>query len=242
MAEPKDIDRLAGQARSDKADAPAYRVEVVRSDELGSERLDGIFRLFDAGYECANHDYVRKSFSVLRYTSLACDESDELVGFALGDSVETNLSGFDEPQGVALAGISCIDDCFRRRGLFGELSVAAMSARGVLQGRERFLFAGRMAHPITYRTMMVRAENGVPRPGHELTRWQKAVGVEVAALYGVVVDPETFVVQGPGVPIGFPRLEYAASHGESQLFEAVDRSKGESLLSMAWMPDTPPGW
>ena len=55
-------------------------------------------------------------------------------------------------------------------------------------------------------------------------------------------DPATFVCIGDGRPIGFPRIEFKVDPREWQIFESVDRSRGDALLAMAWLPSGPPGW
>lgn len=64
----------------------------------------------------------------------------------------------------------------------------------------------------------------------------------MADLYGVELDPETFVVIGKGTPIGFPRLKVEVSEEEWLPFRPVNRLRGDSLLAVAWSPDAPPGW
>jgi len=216
-------------------------VRVIDAASVSVADLDAIKRLFDATYERANLGYLERSLAKLRYLSLA-EVGDQVVGFAIGDALRTPLAGCTGLQAVALAGISCIDDDYRRQGMFSKLSIAAMSASGAIEGAGRFLFAGRMAHPITYRTMASRSDTTVPRAGREMTPWHKDVGRQVADLYGVVIDPDTFVVMGDGSPIGFPRLQYETTAGEEELFRPVDRSRGDSLLAVSWMPDAPAGW
>lgn len=198
-------------------------------------------RLFDATYRDANHAYLDKSCKTLRYVAFA-ETGDTLVGFSFGDSVRAALPRMDGPQSIALAGIACIDETVRRRGLFIALSVEAVRAGGGIDPDRRFLFCGRMAHVITYRTMANASDTVVPAVGRTPSAWHGEVAREVAALYGVEVDPVTFVVRGSGVPVGFPRLQYEASQEELQLFARVDRRRGDSLLSMCWMPDAPAGW
>ena len=95
---------------------------------------------------------------------------------------------------------------------------------------------------ITYRTMANSANNAVPSPGAPITEWQREVGLRVAELFGSEIDPETFVVRGPGRPIGYPQVEYEVPESDVHLFAKVDRERGDSLLAMSWIPDMPPGW
>ena len=214
---------------------------VVESATLCAADLAGIKALFEANYDRANHAYLERSFTKLRHTAMAEVEG-RMVGFAVGDGVRTELARCERLQGVALAGIACIAPQYRRQGMFTSLSLAAITASGAVHEDERVLFAGRMAHPITYRTMANHAASAVPRAGVELSAWHKEIGLQVAALFGVTVDLETFVVRGAGEPIGFPRLSYEPTPEEEQLFALVDRSRGDSLLAVSWTPTAPEGW
>lgn len=108
-------------------------------------------------------------------------------------------------------------------------------ANGVIDPTKRFLFAGRMAHVLTYRHMASNATNAVPAIGAAPTDWHREVGVSVAALFASEVDPDTLVVRGPGSPIRYPRIAYEVPKKYAALFAPVDRDRGDSLLAMAWM-------
>lgn len=82
----------------------------------------------------------------------------------------------------------------------------------------------------------------VPRPDRPITDWQKQVGIRVAQLYSVELDPQAFVVQGTGNPIGYPDIVVDVPESDWQVFKQVNRDKGDSLLGIAWSPDAPPGW
>jgi len=223
----------SAQARAD--------VDVIESAKLDAQQRVQLHELFDQGYDQANHDYLDLSIGKLARIAVA-RHGDRLAGFALGDCVKTSLARLERPQMVGLAGISCIDPEFRRQGLFSELGAASIAAGDGFQAGETLLFAGRMAHPITYRTMASRLEGSVPRGGAALSDWHREVGLQVAALFGVTIDAETLVVIGAGRPIGFPRLEYEPTDEEEALFRGVDRNRGDSLLAMAWIPEPPPDW
>ena len=221
--------------------ADQVTIRVVRGCDLTSEDRSAVHGLFASNYRHANHTYLDKSFEALGHTALG-ESNGRLVGFAVGDAVRTGLPGFSEPQAVALAGLSCIDPAIRRQGFFKRLSWHAISAPNVIDFTQRFLFAGRMAHVVTYRTMASNTNNSIPRPGSPITDWQREVGVRVAGLFGSEIDPRTFVVRGPGRPIGSPEVEFDISPEDAALFAPVDRQRGDSLLAMAWMPDAPEGW
>ena len=100
---------------------------------------------------------------------------------------------------------------------------------------------GRMAHPASFRAMN-RSPAVIPKHGVPLSDWQKEVGLCVAGLYGVNLDPETMVVIGSGVPIGYPIIEQDVTEEEWLLFKTVNRDRGDSLLGITWSPDAPEGW
>ena len=217
------------------------RISVVSAGRIDSSLRRRIEVLFDATYAEANFDYLEKSAATCGHLAIAENEGD-LVGFSFGDSVRSDLPGFDSTQSVALAGIACIDPSVRNRGLFFKLATEAMNAGGAVDPSRPFLFAGRMAHAITYRAMAKGADTTVPAFGRPISDWHKSVGIRVAELLRSTVDPETFVVRGDGAPVGFPRVEYEASPEEEALFANVDRENGDSLLSMCWLPSGPEGW
>ncbi len=217
------------------------RVRVVASDRVGSRDLEALAGLFEATYRDADRRYLERSLATFRFVAIAeCD--DEVVGFSFGDSVQCPLPRLSDPQSVALAGIACVADTMRKRGLFVRLASEAMQAGGGVEPGRRFLFVGRMAHVVTYRTMARMSPSVVPAAGKTIEPWHREMAVALASLFGVDVDHETFVVRGSGTPVGFPRIAYEATPEEASLFAAVDRSRGDSLLSMCWIPDAPVGW
>ena len=197
--------------------------------------------LFEATYREADRRYLEKSLVTFRYVAIAeCEE--EVVGFSFGDSLQCALPRLPDPQSVALAGIACVASTMRKRGLFVSLASEAMQAGGGVRPGKRFLFAGRMAHALTYRTMARMSPSTVPAAEKASQPWHREMAVAIASLFGVEVDRETFVVRGSGAPVGFPRVVYETTPEEDALFAPVDRSRGDSLLSMCWIPDAPTGW
>jgi hypothetical protein len=144
-------------------------------------------------------------------------------------------------QTVSLAGIACVAPEFRRRGLFRELGRLAITA-GTAPENPRRLVCGRVAHPAALRTIG-RIPTAVPRPGIRPTSWQQNVGKTIAEAYGVhTFDPTTFVCIGDGRPIGYPRIELEVEPHEWDLFQPVNRDRGDALLAIAWVPEAPPDW
>jgi len=217
-------------------------LSTARSADLSEDDLHGLRTLFHANYRDGDESYLERSCETFRFVGLAHDADLKLVGFAFGDGRSAKLPGFEEDQAVALAGIACIDSSLRRQGLFQKLARAAMLS-APMPPSDRFLFAGRMAHVITYRTLAnLSPGTVVPDVSRPITAWHREVGASIAALLGSEVDPETLVTRGSGKPIGFPRVEYELTEGEAELFGDVDRNRGDALLAMCWVPTAPPGW
>lgn len=216
-----------------------FQFRVMPSSEAEAGDLAAIAELFKGAYRQANLAYLEKSLARLGYLALAYHEG-QAAGFALGETRLMELPRLPD-QVVALAGICCIGMAFRRRGLFGRLEALALSAARAPRA-ERALSCGRMAHPASFRGMS-RSPSVVPKPGVRPTKWQKEVGQAVAEAYGVYgFDPETFVCIGNGTPIGYPVIDIEAGPDEWQVFEAVDRDRGDSLLGISWGQNPPPGW
>ncbi len=216
-------------------------LEVFDAASVPSSIESQVLGLFDLTYDRGNHAYLLASIERLGWIAVA-RHGGTVVGFAVGGSLRAELPRLAGPQAVALAGIGCIDPNLRQQGLFTTLAIAALNAGGVLNGADRFLFCGRMAHPITYRTAARSAQGVVPASGRALSDWHREMLLAVATLYGVTVDPDTGVVIGTGTPIGYPRLRYEASDAEQALFRPVNRDRGDSLLAVGWMPTVPDGW
>jgi hypothetical protein len=218
-----------------------YRIEVGDSAALTAREREQVHALFARAYEQANHDYIDSSLSCLGTIARARD-GDTLVGFALTDVRFAELPRFDAPQLLLLAGIGCVELQLRRCGLFSHLSRSAARANGLLAAREgRFLACGRMGHPAGFRAMS-QLPTVIPREGRELSDWHLEVGAVVAGLYGVRLKPGSLIVEGSGRPVGHPRIEIDVAPEEWLPFRDVDRSRGDSLLGMAWQPDVPDGW
>ncbi len=220
-------------------DLSAFDIRTLTAGALTPADREAIFALFRASYREANAAYLEKSIDKLRNVAIATQDGAP-AGFSLGDVRVLDLPRLPA-QTVALAGICCIDAAFRRRGLFGALEQAAMLGAGIVPAGP-WLACGRMAHPVSARTMIANPTM-VPRRGAPTTRWHRAVGTAIADAYGSHdFDPETFVVIGAGTPIGYPILEMEVEPWEWELFVPVDRSRGDALLGMCWRGDAPPGW
>lgn len=215
-----------------------FRREVAA--KLSEDDLERVLTVFRENYRDANVAYLEKSFHVLRNIGLAEAPDGTLAGFALAELRTIDLPRLPG-QRVRLAGLCCIGMAFRRQKLFGALEQLAMGPIDLAPG-ERILSTGRMAHPASFRGMTMNP-TAVPRRGQRPTEWQQQVGVAIAEAYQCYgFDPETFVVKGSGTPIGFPVIEIEATPEEWEVFEQVDRTRGDSLLGIAWGPDAPEGW
>lgn len=229
---------LSSMASDVPRDAVHVRVELA--NQLSREDRDTIMSLFVANYRDANVAYLDDSLRKLRHVAIATSGVVP-AGFALGELRIIQLPRLG-PQPVAMAGICCIAPEFRRRGLFGLLERHAMGVGIEGPPRGRILSCGRMAHPVSFRTMMANP-TAIPRRGVPPTAWQQETGQTIADAYGAPgFDPQTFVCKGSGTPIGYPVLEVDVTPEEWEVFRPVDRDRGDSLLGMAWLPDAPDGW
>jgi hypothetical protein len=220
-------------------DSSEFDFGVRESDSISEQERRELLALFEMNYRRANAAFLDKSLSKLRYVATAHREGVP-VGFALAETRLIDLPRLPD-QLVSLAGICCIAPEFRRRGLFNQLELRAFSANPVPE-QPRRLVCGRMAHPAAFRTIG-RFPTAVPKPGIRPTRWQREVGQAIAEAYGVHdFDPETFVCIGAGQPIGYPKIEFEVEPDEWQIFEPVDRDRGDAMLAIAWVPDAPPDW
>jgi hypothetical protein len=216
------------------------KTKVIPTADLQGADLQIIHDLFDLAYDQANHAYLDQSLAKLRFLALAYNQ-EKPVGFALGDATLSKLPRLVEPQCIVLAGICCIAPDYRRLGLFGRLESLAIRESNLIKTGLRSLSCGRMAHPASFRILRGNP-TVVPQYGRSPTAWQKEVGLRVAELYGVKLDPETFVVQGKGQPIGYPKIEIEVEEEEWLPFKSVNRGRGDSLLAIAWNPDAPEEW
>jgi hypothetical protein len=226
-------------ARPVARDLPRLDLTLEETAALSEAERETLLALFQSCYRQANPAFLERSLATLRWAALARQQGSP-VGFALGETRVMDLPRLPA-QVVSLAGICCIRDEARRRGLFVRLEQAVLTA-GEVPPAPRRLFCGRTAHPAALRTI-ARMPAVVPRAGHRPTPWQQEVGQAIAAAYGVHgFDPETFVCIGPGEPIGYPKVELDLEPHEWELFEPVNRDRGDALLAIAWAPDAPPGW
>jgi hypothetical protein len=212
---------------------------LEETDDLSEAGREALLELFRSSYRQADPAFLEKSLAKLRFAALAHRRGSP-VGFAVGEARVMDLPRLPE-QVVCLAGICCIREEYRRRGLLGVLERRVLTERGRPEAPRR-LICGRMAHPAALRIMLGNPTL-VPKPGHRPTPWQREVGRAIAEAYGVhTFDPETFVCVGSGRPIGYPKIELEVEPHEWEVFEPVDRERGDALLALAWGPDAPPGW
>lgn len=216
-------------------------IEVRDTNSLTSKEMIRIIELFEANYDEADPSYIDKSVDTLKYIALASTYS-KLVGFGFGETRIMRLPRLSESEAVALAGMSCVDPTVRQRGLFAQMALHVLSEGGNVPSDRPYLFCGRMAHAISYRTIAKMSSACVPTSGVPLTEWHQETLEAAAAAFGVAVDPSNGVVRGSGRPVGYPRLAFEPTEAERDLFKHVDRANGDSLLAVAWLPKAPAGW
>jgi hypothetical protein len=228
-------------------------VTVLPTAELPDSVRGALHWLFDETYAQADHGYLDKSLELLRLAAVAAADDAtrrtaagtsgrvQIIGFALGETRILDLPGLPG-QRAGLAGLCCVHSAYRRRGLFRTLEARVIADGMGRPGGGRLLVAGRVAHPASLRIMNGN-RGALPRPGVVPTAFQQEVARAVASCFAVDdFDPLTFACRGRGRPIGYPRIDIDADAQEQELFAGVDRDRGDSLLALSWIPDTPPGW
>lgn len=221
-------------------DFSGFEIRVWQTDSIPDEVFEQVKAVFAENYREANIGYLEKTTGKLRFMSTAHDRQGRMAGFALGECRVIDLPRLPQTN-VNLAGLCCVSPDFRRHGLFGRLEGLALGAYQPPPA-DRYLSCGRCAHPASFRNFF-RNPQAVPHRGKRPTEWQREVGVAIADAYGSPgFDPDTFVVKGSGVPIGWPIIEIEATEEEWAIFKPVDRSRGDSLLGIAWNPNPPAGW
>ncbi|MEM6581805.1 MAG: hypothetical protein AAF699_11055 [Pseudomonadota bacterium] len=216
-------------------------ITVRESGSITSQEKDRILALFESNYEQADPSYISKSIKTLKFVAFA-SLSDHLVGFGFGETRIMPLPRLSETETVALAGISCVDPSVRQRGLFSQMAFHLLTQGDLISPDRPYLFCGRMAHAISYRTIAKLSPSCVPRAGIRLTQWHQEMLLAAADAFQVSADPTTGIVKGSGRPVGFPKLSFQPTPEEQVLFQNVDRGNGDSLLTVAWLPSPPPGW
>lgn len=213
-------------------------VNVRPCQTLETSTVGHLHELFEAAYDQADHAYLDRSLSELRYIATAVAD-DRLAGFSIGDARSLDIPGLGATH-CLLSGLVCVDETYRRRGISRHLSSLAVRGGGVSMAQFT-LAAARMAHPSSMRAFR-HSPTTVPRRGHRPTDAQRASGAAVASAYMAAFDEETFVCKGSGRPIGYPRIVHDLDAEEWELFEQVDRDRGDSLLALTWQGGAPSGW
>ncbi|MEM1152931.1 MAG: hypothetical protein AAGI44_02250, partial [Pseudomonadota bacterium] len=127
-------------------------ITVRESGSITSQEKDRILALFESNYEQADPSYISKSIETLKFVAFA-SLSNQLVGFGFGETRIMPLPRLSETETVALAGISCVDPSVRQRGLFSQMAFHLLTQGDLISPDRPYLFCGRMAHAISYRTI-----------------------------------------------------------------------------------------
>jgi hypothetical protein len=219
---------------------PGFAFRTVPIDSLTTAERQLLSELFDECFHNANQAHLEKLLGQLRTVSVALSD-EKPAGFTMSDVRIMDLPRLRE-QTVMLGGLTCVVSEFHRRGLMMELA-----SRNLIESTPRWgqrtLICGRYVHPAVFRRVVSTRESGVPRPGARPTAWQQEVGRVIADVYGVEdFDPETFVCRGSGRPIGDPIIDLQVEPQDWEVFRHVARDRGDSLLGIVWIPDSPAGW
>jgi hypothetical protein len=215
-------------------------IDVFATSELAAEDTAGVHRVFDAAYVDGDHSYLDAQLSTLASIAVARGQ-EGIVGFALSDARVVDLPRLPQ-QVVRTAGLACVLSAHKRKGISARLESMAMAA-GDVPASVHTLLAGRFAHPAGTNHLRRRVDL-VPRLSGRPSAWQREVAIGIAAMLGVAsFDAESFVCRGPGRPVGRNVIDVddADAEAEADLFSAVDRGRGDTLLGL-WWTTPPPGW
>ena len=220
-------------------------VEILTSlaSDLSDRDRSAIHDLFDVVYREADHDYLADQLVTLGTVAIAKIDG-EIVGFFVSGQREIDLPVLG-PTTVSLHGLACTHPSARRRRIMQALSATMwMSSPGNRLG------ASRLATPATLKGAAASAQLMAWPSGDDpfvlyraSTATQRAIAHAVADAHGAHdFDERHFVCIGRGRPIGEPVIDVDADDEFWRLFDAVDRSRGDTLLWLDWTLPPPASW
>jgi hypothetical protein len=224
-------------------DRPDVEIDVVATASIDAQTRAALHAVADASMSDVDHGRLDLSLTELGLAAVA-RVGERVIGFHLADARRVDLPGLPD-QAVKIGGLACVRPGDRRRSLAGSMADAIWSRirrDGWVSQLEPILLVSRYAHAASWK-MATGSPGLVPRPGVAISDWQRGVGRAAAAALGVdAFDDATFVCVGSGRPFGNAELVIEASPAELALFDAVDRTRGDTLLALAWWPAPPNGW
>lgn len=234
--------RLEDQV-SQRAETDGDEIVGMRTAELTDDQRTQLHAVFAATYTDPDPDYLDGQLATMQAVGMAT-ESGEVIAFTLYGWAEIDLPVIGT-RGVGFPGLACVRPTTRRQGLAGSCAGAAgpIALAGPMD-----LTVTKLATPASLR-LAVRAIASVRWPTADApfalqlqpTPTQVLVTAALAQAVGCH-SAKGAVCVGHGRPIGYPNVEPEVTPEMAALFEPVDRSRGDSLLWIAWVAPPPPEW
>lgn len=216
----------------------------VRTDELSSDIRAQVHAVFAAAYDDPDPSYLDAQLAGLQGIGLASLESDEVIGFTLYGWRQLDLPVIGV-HGVGLPGLACVHPAARRKGVAAACGAAAgrVAVTGPLH-----VTISKLATPASLRMVQRAIPVGSwPTADEPFALYSKpsptqlAVTAELARAHGCEATVGAVGV-GRGQAIGRPKIEPEVSPEEAAPFDRVDRSRGDTLLWVAWLTPPPAAW
>jgi hypothetical protein len=215
----------------------------LHTAELSADTRAQVQRVFASAYDDPDPSYLDGQLADLQGIGLASSEAGEVLGFTLYGWRELELPGLGV-QGVGLPGLACVNPEVRRQGMAASCGAAAgrVAVTGPLH-----VTISKLATPASLRMVQRAIPVGSwPTADEPFALYrnpsptQLAVTAALARAHGC--EAVGAVGVGRGQPIGRPKIEPEVSPEEAALFDRVDRSRGDTLLWVAWLTTPPAAW
>ena len=233
------VEVVTRQARDAEVEVTGHHTADL-SEDLRAQ----LHEVFAAAYRDPDPGYLDDQLAHLQGIGIATERSGGVMGFTLYGRRDLDLPVIGR-HGVGLPGLMCVRPGLRRKGVAQSCgnAAAAIALDGPIH-----LTVLKLATPATLRMVMRSIPVGRwptaddPYALHlHPTSTQRAVLVELARAHGCEAG-DGGVGIGRGRPIGTPIIEPEVSPEQAALFDRVDRSRGDTLLWVAWLTEPPEAW
>ncbi len=213
--------------------------------ELGAADVARLHGLFEAAYTAADHNYLDWRFASLN-TVITAWSGQSAVGFSAYAIGEVDLPCVGH-RTFSDGGITCIHPSAQGRSI----GLAFGTSWRLFDGVRPELALNHFATPVTLHAML--RVGSYQWPGNDIstvataltaaTPCQRAVGAEVARRAGAISYDATRWVLRTGHPAGETTTKPTGLDPlYTKIFEALDRTKGDTLLGVFWTVEPPAVW
>ena len=234
--------RLEDQ-RCQREDTEA-EITGARTADLSDETRAQLHAVFSAAYTDPDPEYLDSQLASLQGIGYATDLAGEVIGFTLYGWRELDLPVVGV-HGVGLPGLMCVNPTVRRTGV----GRACGNAAGMVAlGGPLHLSVMKLATPASLRMALRSIPVGRwPTADEPLALYRRPSATQLTVLDALArahgcERAEGAVGVGHGRPIGRPNIEPEVTAEQAALFDAVDRSRGDSLLWCSWLTAPPDVW